>query len=293
MEQWFFSREELQLAPTIAHDGVSISQEHRKRAQGCAFIQTVGCRLAVPQITVATAMVYFHRFYMRCSFNDYNMNHIGGACIYLACKVEESSRKVSDVTSACLMARYSRINQNDEKQKLYQSWRSAILWYERFLLETLCFDMTVDHPHQLVLEFAAELDASESVTQAAYGFANDSLRRPLCLTYDPQMIAAACMLLSYRALDEDIPTGTDTIWGRTLEQEPGILAEIIGDLAILYNDSNYGQSGSDSSSSPNSPITSTTSQRRNGHTKSILRNGYTNGHTSQHHHQYHEDSSPS
>ncbi|CAO3581141.1 unnamed protein product [Absidia cylindrospora] len=249
-----------------------------------------------PQITIATAMVYFHRFYIRCSFHDYSMQYVAGACVYLACKVEESSRKVSDVTSACLVSRYSRTSQTEEKQKMYQTFRSAILWYERFLLETLCFDMTVDHPHQLVLEFAAELDAPEKVTQAAYGFANDSLRRPLCLTYDPQMIAAACMLLAYRAVDEDIPTGTDTIWGRTLEQEPELLAEIIGDMAVLYNDLNYVQCGSDSSSSSSSPVTSisspsTSSYRRNGHAKSsTLRNGYTNGH-SQHHH--HEESRPS
>lgn len=51
-----------------------------------------------------------------------------------------------------------------------------------------------------------------------------SLRLPLCLIFDPQMIAAACMLLAFKAEDEVIPTGTDTIWGRTLEQEPGLLA---------------------------------------------------------------------
>ncbi|CAO3608029.1 unnamed protein product [Cunninghamella blakesleeana] len=215
---------------------------------------------------------------MRCSFTDYGMEHVSGACIYLACKVEESSRKVSHVTMACLMSRYRRLKE-DEKQKLYQSWRSAILWYERFLLEMLCFDMTIDHPHQLLLEFGSELDAPERVIQAAYGFANDSLRKPLCLTYDPQMIAAACILLGYRAVNETIPTSTDTIWGKTLDQQPDLLAEIIGDIANVYNE-NYVQSGSDSSSnsSPTSSFTPSNSNRRNGHTKSssTLRNGYSN-----------------
>ncbi|KAI8337263.1 cyclin-like protein [Chlamydoabsidia padenii] len=290
MEQWFFTREELHMAPTIVNHGASVLQEQSKRAQGCAYIQTVGCRLQVPQITVATAMVYFHRFYMRCSFKDHNMNQVAGACVYLACKVEESSRKVNDVTSACLTTLYSRSNSNEEKQQLFVTWRSAILWYERFLLESLCFDMTVEHPQQLVLEFATELDAPENVILASYGFANDSLRLPLCLIYDPQMIAAACMLLAYKAENKAIPTGTDTIWGRTLEQEPGLLAEIVGDIACLYTDPNFVQNGSDSSNSA-SPVSlnhhHSPVHRRNGHTKSTLRNGYTNGHS------HHEDSQPS
>ncbi|KAI9307925.1 cyclin-like protein [Cunninghamella echinulata] len=235
MEQWFFTRDELQSTPTITQDGISVAEEQRMRSQGCSFIQAIGCRLAVPQITVATAIVYFHRFYMRCSFSEYGMEHVSGACIYLACKVEESSRKVSDVTMACLMTRYHKINE-DEKQKLYQTWRSAILWYERYLLEILCFDMTIDHPHQLLLEFGSELDAPEKVIQSAYGFANDSLRRPLCLIYDPQMIAAACILLGYRAVNEDIPTSTDTIWGKTLDQESDLLSEIVGDIASVYTE---------------------------------------------------------
>ncbi|KAI8063748.1 cyclin-like protein [Gongronella butleri] len=236
MEQWVFTREEVLSAPSIVHDGLSVAQEQRTRANSCSFIQAIGCQLGLPQNTVATAMVYFHRFYMRYCFSDYTSDYIAGTCVYLACKVEESSRKVSDVATACVMNRYRQLRSSEEKQKVHHTLRSAILWHERLLLETLCFDLTVDHPHQLILEFAKELHAPDNVIQGAYGFANDTLRRPLCLIYDPQMIAAACVLLGYRLLSVDIPTGSETIWGKTLHQQADLLAEIIGDVLAVYSE---------------------------------------------------------
>ena len=45
--------------------------------------------LVLRQQVVATAIVYFRRFYIRNSFRQCDPLLLGPACIYLACKVEE------------------------------------------------------------------------------------------------------------------------------------------------------------------------------------------------------------
>lgn len=82
-------------------------------------------------------MVFFHRFYTRRSFKDYKYEvshdhfdasescgeadthkYIAAACVYLAGKVEESSRKLNSVVMACVANRYDRTNHSDEKQRV-------------------------------------------------------------------------------------------------------------------------------------------------------------------------------
>lgn len=43
----------------------------------------------MPRATVATALHYFKRFYLRNSVMDYHPKEILVTCVYLACKVEE------------------------------------------------------------------------------------------------------------------------------------------------------------------------------------------------------------
>ncbi|KAI7867727.1 hypothetical protein BDF14DRAFT_1801161 [Spinellus fusiger] len=82
---------------------------------------------------------------------------MAATCVYLACKVEESSRKLSDIISALLYNRYNQVNHTNEKTKFQTRCRDTILYFENVLLETLCFDLTIDHPHQLIVSLAEEI----------------------------------------------------------------------------------------------------------------------------------------
>eukprot|EP00824_Muranothrix_gubernata_P003596 TRINITY_DN1450_c0_g1_i2.p1 TRINITY_DN1450_c0_g1~~TRINITY_DN1450_c0_g1_i2.p1 ORF type:complete len:511 (-),score=96.96 TRINITY_DN1450_c0_g1_i2:11-1543(-) len=86
----------------------SLSKEERIRVQEenlpmplrravCAFIQATGQTLRVPQLTIATAMIFFHRFYARQSFRVHNPKIIGITALFLAGKVEETPKKLKDV----------------------------------------------------------------------------------------------------------------------------------------------------------------------------------------------------
>jgi protein BUR2 len=64
--QWLFTEDEVLSAPSIL-DGLSPAEERCRRAKGVNFIIQAGILLKLPQLTLATAAVFFQRFYMRKS----------------------------------------------------------------------------------------------------------------------------------------------------------------------------------------------------------------------------------
>jgi protein BUR2 len=65
-QQWLFTEGDLLLTPTIL-DGFSAEQEREARAKGVNFITQVGIMLKIPQLTISTASIFLHRFFMRYS----------------------------------------------------------------------------------------------------------------------------------------------------------------------------------------------------------------------------------
>merc|ERR1711991_900151 len=66
------------------------------------FLQNVGMKLRLPQLTIATAVVYFQRFYVVHSLKKYDIFKIAATSLFLAGKVEETP-KVREQTSASLL----------------------------------------------------------------------------------------------------------------------------------------------------------------------------------------------
>jgi protein BUR2 len=64
--QWIYDDDELLHSPSVVN-GMPVDTERELRVKGVTFIQNVGGMLNVPQTTVTTAAVYFHRFLMRYS----------------------------------------------------------------------------------------------------------------------------------------------------------------------------------------------------------------------------------
>jgi protein BUR2 len=62
--QWLFTPTELQRVPSIL-DGMDIIQEQSNHSKGVNLITQVGMLLKLPQLTLATASVYLHCFFMR------------------------------------------------------------------------------------------------------------------------------------------------------------------------------------------------------------------------------------
>uniref|UniRef100_A0A3P9KB03 Cyclin-like domain-containing protein n=1 Tax=Oryzias latipes TaxID=8090 RepID=A0A3P9KB03_ORYLA len=102
--KWYFTRQEIDNNPS-RRAGLDPDKELSYRQQAANLIQDMGQRLNVSQLTINTAIVYMHRFYMIQSFTRFHRNVISPAALFLAAKVEEQPRKlehVIKVAHACL-----------------------------------------------------------------------------------------------------------------------------------------------------------------------------------------------
>ncbi|XP_038864667.1 cyclin-T1-like [Salvelinus namaycush] len=99
--KWYFTREQIENSPS-RRAGLDPDKELSYRQQAANLLQDSD---SMSQLTINTAIVYMHRFYMIQSFTRFHRNVIAPATLFLAAKVEEQPRKlehVIKVTHACL-----------------------------------------------------------------------------------------------------------------------------------------------------------------------------------------------
>ncbi|MCJ1318505.1 hypothetical protein MMC15_003835 [Xylographa vitiligo] len=206
--QWLFTEEELLLTPSILA-GLSPAKERESRGKGVNFILQVGIMLKLPQITLATASVFLHRFFMRHSMVEDKAagkpaNHyysVAATCLFLATKVEENCRKMKDLVVACVrVAQKNPGKVVDEQDKEYWRWRDTILHMEDILLEAVCFDLSLEPPYKTLFEllcFFGE-ENNKRLRNAAWAFVNDSCLTMLCLLFSSRGIAASALYAAAR-----------------------------------------------------------------------------------------------
>ncbi|TSK67222.1 Cyclin-T2 [Bagarius yarrelli] len=71
--KWLFTREQIENTPS-RRNGIEPDRELSYRQQAANLIQDMGQRLNVSQLTINTAIVYMHRFYMLNSFTKFHRN---------------------------------------------------------------------------------------------------------------------------------------------------------------------------------------------------------------------------
>ncbi|XP_034064669.1 cyclin-T2a isoform X2 [Gymnodraco acuticeps] len=164
--KWFFTREQLETTPS-RRCGVEPDRELSYRQQAANLIQDMGQRLNVSQLTINTAIVYMHRFYMNHSFTKFHRNAY-----------------------------------------LQQAQELVIL--ESIVLQTLGFEITIDHPHTDVVKCSQLVRASKDLAQTSYFMATNSLHlTTFCLQYKPTVISCVCIHLACKWSNWEIPVSTD------------------------------------------------------------------------------------
>ena len=170
--------------------------------------------LKLPQITLATANVFLHRFYMRHSMVDtpnrpgFHYYSMAATSLFLATKVEEDCRKMKDLVIACVrVAQKDPVKQVDEQDKEYWRWKDNILHNEDVLLEAICFDLSLEPPHKTMFELLVFFGEQENkrVRNAAWAFVNDSCMTMLCLLFPSRTIAASSLYAAAKHCGVVIP----------------------------------------------------------------------------------------
>ena len=212
--QWIFSEAELANTPSV-QDSMTQAEERDIRAKGVNFIVQVGIMLKLPQLTLSTAAVFFQRFYMRASLKKERngvpkLHHFQAAAtaLFLATKVEESCRKMKELIVAfCRVAQKNPNLMVDEQSKDFWKWRDCILYNEDVLLETLCFDLTVESPHRQLFEMLKwyKIEHNKRLRNSAWSFVTDSNNTQLCLLCNSRTIAIAALYAACRYCDVALP----------------------------------------------------------------------------------------
>ncbi|XP_030265822.1 cyclin-T2b [Sparus aurata] len=172
--KWLFTREQLENTPS-RRGGIEADRELSYRQQAANLIQDIGQRLNVSQLIINTAIVYMHRFYMIHSFTKFHRNIISQTTLFLAAKVEEQPRKLEHVIKiahACISPQEPAL---DTKSNAFQQQAQELVALETIVLQTLGFEITVDHPHTDVVRCSQLVRASKDLAQTSYFMATNRL----------------------------------------------------------------------------------------------------------------------
>ncbi|KAJ7409544.1 cyclin C [Willisornis vidua] len=151
--------DEVQIFEVVDKDGESLLTVRRtpkEQAWYAVFIQALGEHLKLRQQVIATATVYFKRFYARYSLKSIDPVLMAPTCVFLASKVE-------------------------------------ILECEFYLLELMDCCLIVYHPYRPLLQYVQDMGQEDMLLPLAWRIVNDTYRTDLCLLYPPFMIALACL----------------------------------------------------------------------------------------------------
>lgn len=141
---WYFTNEQLGNSPS-RRCGIKCDDELHYRQMTAYLIQEMGQRLQVSQLCINTAIVYMHRFYAFHSFTHFHRNSMASASLFLAAKVEEQPRKLEHVIRAANKC------QPQTTEQSYADLAQELVFNENVLLQTLGFDVAIDHPHTHVV----------------------------------------------------------------------------------------------------------------------------------------------
>ncbi|KAK7126304.1 hypothetical protein R3I94_017702 [Phoxinus phoxinus] len=209
LENCLLPPERVHCSPSRAH-GLSARTEEQLRNRMCEMIQNAGILLRLPQVTMATAQILFHRFFYCKSFVRHCAETVAMACLQLASKIEEEPRRARDVLNVFHRLKHATRNRPFCPLLLddsYVSRKSHVIKAERRVLKELGFCVHVKHPHKVIMMYLQVLECEKNtrLLQIAWNYMNDSLRTDVLLRFSAETVACACIFLSARVLQIPLP----------------------------------------------------------------------------------------
>ncbi|KAL0360624.1 UNVERIFIED_CONTAM: Cyclin-T1-4 [Sesamum radiatum] len=293
--KWYFTKEEIEERSPSRKAGIRLEHESHLRQLYCSYLQELGMELKVPQVTIATAIMLCHRFYMHQS---HTKNHwqilatpslilvmsvdpifqaVANASMFLACKAEDTPRWLKDLTVMAykLMYRWDPSAQEKIRQReVYEKQKQLILLAEQLILVTVAFDLNIEHPYKPLVAALKKLEISQKeVVKVAWNFVNDWLRTTLCLQYKPHYIAAGSVFLAAKLHKVKLPTANGKAWWMQFDVSPKQLEEVIQHMLGLLGQSS--KQGVPASSEPQSELKSVAGKRKSDSSQLCISSGST------------------
>lgn len=235
---FYITEEQAKRTPSRA-DNISVGLERRMRTYGCELIQEGAILLNLPQITVATGTVLFHRFYSRASIKKFNCELFALASLYLAAKVEEEHKqKMRNFLSVFLNMKQRReglpLEYWDITTPEYAVAKEDVVQAERRILRELGFVTHVEHPLKFISSFLnfLNLSSNQELSQTAWNLLNDSMRTDLCIRVKPEAIACGCIYMAARKARHPLPA--DPPWWNIFDVEKEKIELVCSEILRLF-----------------------------------------------------------
>ncbi|KAK1306823.1 Cyclin-T1-3 [Acorus calamus] len=211
---WYLRGKDIKENSPSRKDGIDVKKEASFQKSYCTFLQELGMSLKVPQITIATAMIFCHRFFLRQSHAKNDRRTIATVCMFLAGKVEETPRPLKDVILISYVIIHKKnptASQKIRQKDVFEKQKELILLGERVVLATLNFDLNVDHPYKPLVEAIKKFKVAPGpLAQVAWNFVNDGF------------------------LKVKLPSDGDTVWWQEFHVTPKKLEEVGNQMLELY-----------------------------------------------------------
>ncbi|KAJ1277777.1 hypothetical protein BS78_04G029100 [Paspalum vaginatum] len=235
---WYLSREEVERGSPSRRDGIGAAKEAELRATYCSFIRDVCVRLQLPQITLSTAILLCHRFYLRQSHAKNEWQTVATVCVFLASKIEDTPCSVKHVAIVAYETMYrknpdaaKRIREEEVRAKQ----EALILVGETLLLSTIRFDFNIQHPYEPLKLALKNLGISQKeVRQTAMSLINDTLPTTLGVQFKPHYIAAGSLFLAAKFHNVMLPSQNGRVWWHEFDVAPKQLQAVTQQMSELF-----------------------------------------------------------
>lgn len=237
-ERWYFTKEQLESSPS-RKTGIDADKELAHRQQAASFIRDMGQRLQVTQLCVNTAIVYMHRFYVFHSFTHFHRNAIATAALFLAAKVEEQPRKLEHIIKVAQLCLARTQPSGERRNEVYSEQAQEVVMNENILLQTLGFDVAIEHPHSFIINFCQLANFSKELSQTMYFMATNSLYlTTMCLQYKPTVVACFCVHFVCKWSNREIPKSKeDRSWYSYIDASvtPELMEQLTNEFLVVYD----------------------------------------------------------
>ena len=137
--------------------------------------------------------------------------------IFLAAKVEEQPRRLEHVVKITYKLLHPQEQMDIQtKPEIYTEKFAEegelMVTHENVLLQTLAFDIRVEHPHTHVIRCCQIIRCEKEVSHAAYALASCALHfTKVCIQYRPILVACMCIDVSSKWSNTHIPLSKENL----------------------------------------------------------------------------------
>ncbi|KAJ9061239.1 RNA polymerase II holoenzyme cyclin-like subunit [Entomophthora muscae] len=155
------------------------------------LLSKLGKKLSIRQKHIATAIMFFKRFYTKNSFFNTEPFLVAATAMYLAGKVDEYPYHITNIVNET-----TAVLRDCEPSIKFPYDTADLADFEFYMLETFHGRITVFHPYHPFSKYIETITIDNAVQQAGWHIINDSFKTDVNLVHAPHMVAIAAIYMS-------------------------------------------------------------------------------------------------